>query len=1617
MLPCWTRASVLFALIATAALSAQTLSITVSNVPASASRVVAVADQGSGTSTFTASQTVPTGTGSATVTLNVPPGTGYRVRSFADNSSGLLRSGKVTGITIAAGQSSAVVVFLDDVGVSFSSLNPVTAAFGSGVEIEFSVTDPGDISENQQVGLYASSAPFALPSAPLSATTSISKVGAVYTGTFSLTVPITGTALYYACRMNLTFADQSAFFDLAGSGLTKVIVLSGPANIMLTITNIANSATQIGVIVDGGAFTAAVWASQAVDVNSSAVTVALGVPAGGPYRIRAFAAGASGILRSGKLTSVTAPSSGSAPLSISLSDLLAQGDPSIPVQAVVGATVQLRFNITDPGDVVESGTASLYCSSASFTSVISAPYCGAGVLTKVSSGLYTLTFQQTLQIAGSAFYYAWRMYCGTNSAASYVDWLSNQGQTSQAILLSGSQIVVTVTNIPDMAGFLTVLLDGPTQLQSSHPILSGTSSLQISMTAPPGSGYRVRVYAPDGKGGLRSGKALSVFVPSGGTVTQTVALDDVIVMTDPTTPLSLASNAATSLRFTVTDPGDAIENQAADIFYGSVSFSPPAGTYLGSVTPVKVSAGAYTITYPTDLPVAGNSFSYALRIVLPDTVLTSPPVGSPAWGIALGVSCTYDVIPANVSANAGGSVGVVSVVASSPVCPWNAQASAGWLSTSSIGQPVGSGTLNYSIQPGSLTARSAVLRVGTATVNVAQQAAASNTVTLSPGADLQTAFSNARAGDVILLKSGTYTMLTGEPWFHIDTGITVRALGSVIIQPPTNAPYGLDIRASNTTVDGVTIATAGFGVVARNSNGSVRISNIILHGVTVQNATSGHGILFQNIADSLVENCTITYAYMNGIMLDLASQNVYIVNNTIQATSQQHGITVKSSSGNTIAGNRIVTSGFHGVLLIGAAGNRVERNSITGQRFDGITLDQNGSQYSTNNYIGQNTIARNTQRTDGTGIWLTNLSSGNYLFGNTADGAVEGAFSLFNSSANYLVGNVGLNAGQAGILIWRESAALAAPANNVVHNNYIHDIVANGALLLRGAQNTEVGYNFVTNAFAGMQVASWTGVDGFSGPSTYLNVYQNTFLSLSAGTYIGPDTAATTIYRNRYLSNTNEFSIAPAAVAYDSNYFLGGNYWSNAPGVRPYNKFITDAQTGANNGRYQDRYPFPNESIGDQYSVRVDAPEAGSYVAQGSQKTIAWASRGCTRVDISYVPPAGPAVPLVTNYPDYGFFQWMPGSVPPGNGYTIRVDCKRSDNTSTGVSGTSGAFAIGNGDLVLLSPGRDFIAAGGQSIRVTWKAVVSHPVNVLFRSSTVSSWTVLAAAITGDNVTVALPALQSNRASIAIQATDSSDSRDSVDQHFSIRNGTGIFTAPGSSVTFEIGRPVFLEWISPPGSVAVDLYFWDGITSTQRPIVASLPDFGKYTWLVPDLWSSADYVKAVFRAADNSILGTATSGGTVKLAYSLTPGSLTPLYRVFSEITREHIYTTDFSEYTVLGRAGWSQEGVAANFYNGPRTIDGVDNVPLFRFFNNVTRQHLWTTDRNEYFVLSGVSDWTPEGIAGYVFPSLVTGTTPYYRLLQLGTPYHLWTTDLNEYQFLQTHGWRSEGITGYVNP
>jgi hypothetical protein len=329
-----------------------------------------------------------------------------------------------------------------------------------------------------------------------------------------------------------------------------------------------------------------------------------------------------------------------------------------------------------------------------------------------------------------------------------------------------------------------------------------------------------------------------------------------------------------------------------------------------------------------------------------------------------------------------------------------------------------------------------------------------------------------------------------------------------------------------------------------------------------------------------------------------------------------------------------------------------------------------------------------------------------------------------------------------------------------------------------------------------------------------------------------------------------------------------------------------------------------------------------------------------------------------------------------------------------------------------LNPGRGFRAVDGGTVRVAWKkSVAVASVNIFIKSGAGAETQVATnAAGTFRDVTLPGSVFSSSQVTIRIEDSGNSNRQDSVDGYFMVRGGTPSFTTALAGQTLQMGSIQVLEWNGIFSSYTVDLDLYEN-NVLARSIVKNLPDFGNYTWFVPEMWSPNSTIRATFKDASGATLG-AVDSGAFRVFYATLPGVAVNRYRLYSPITLEHLFTTDFNEYTVLGQSpAWLQEGPASLMHNGPVNVGGQEGVPYYRLYDYISRWHHWTTDRNEYFTLRQLTfRYVAEGVDGYIFPTQVAGTVPWYRLTYPPIPgLHHWTRDLNERNILVLRGWVEE--------
>ncbi|MBN9520333.1 right-handed parallel beta-helix repeat-containing protein, partial [bacterium] len=241
----------------------------------------------------------------------------------------------------------------------------------------------------------------------------------------------------------------------------------------------------------------------------------------------------------------------------------------------------------------------------------------------------------------------------------------------------------------------------------------------------------------------------------------------------------------------------------------------------------------------------------------------------------------------------------------------------------------------------------------------------------SPWATLQKAASNARPGDMIVVRAGTYAgfelttsgTATNPIVFKADPGVLVNAKAPQVSY--SKGAINLE-GASYVVIDGFKIVMASYGSVNSNIR-SVSNTGVIIRNNVIDNA-AWWGILTGFSQNVLIEKNTITNTQVqHGIYVGNSADNPIIRNNYV-ANSRGSGIQINSDAsqggdgvvtnalieGNTLINNaRVLASSIN---LDGVQNSIVRNNLIYGNR-NGIALYQiDGAQGAKNNLIVGNTI-------------------------------------------------------------------------------------------------------------------------------------------------------------------------------------------------------------------------------------------------------------------------------------------------------------------------------------------------------------------------------------------------------------------------------------------------------------------------------------------------------------------------------------------------------------------------------------------------------------------------------------------------------------------------------------
>ena len=127
------------------------------------------------------------------------------------------------------------------------------------------------------------------------------------------------------------------------------------------------------------------------------------------------------------------------------------------------------------------------------------------------------------------------------------------------------------------------------------------------------------------------------------------------------------------------------------------------------------------------------------------------------------------------------------------------------------------------------------------------------------------------------------------------------------------------------------------------------------------------------------------------------------------------------------------------------------------------------------------------------------------------------------------------------------------------------------------------------------------------------------------------------------------------------------------------------------------------------------------------------------------------------------------------------------------------------------------------------------------------------------------------------------------------------------------------------------------------------------------------------------------------------------LYCLYNSANKEFLYTIDENEKNNL-ISTWEYKGVIC-------TLPDFSATPVYRLYDPVSTQHLYTSDDAEIIKLVG-DGWTKEGTAYYVDDA---HTAPVYRMFNPATGEHQFSGSTSQITSLEAGGWVKEGVAYYA--
>jgi parallel beta-helix repeat protein len=325
------------------------------------------------------------------------------------------------------------------------------------------------------------------------------------------------------------------------------------------------------------------------------------------------------------------------------------------------------------------------------------------------------------------------------------------------------------------------------------------------------------------------------------------------------------------------------------------------------------------------------------------------------------------------------------------------------------------------------------------------------------------------------------------------------------------------------------------GTIPPNA-GQVILANCDDIIVKDQNVSLGSvGISLGHSNGIIIENNNASENTMYGLWLYRSDYNL-IANNTA-SSNKGIGIFLTLVDNSIIVNNTASWNGNDGFRIGYSGGNMVDNNSMSSNSISGIYLEYSGYCDLSNNIMKNNGIfiySPLLYNWNSNNIYDSNKVNGKpvYYWKNKTGGVVPpgaGQVILANCS-DVRVENQNVSDGTAGILVGQSQDIMIT--NNIASNNH-------WGIYLYSTSDINISNNTIdSNRLWG--IFFWETTNSISNGNTISNNFWGVYLFNGAKNYL--------FYQNNMINNTNQATMS-LANSWNVSYPMGGNYWSDYPGV------------------------------------------------------------------------------------------------------------------------------------------------------------------------------------------------------------------------------------------------------------------------------------------------------------------------------------------------------------------------------------------------------------------------------------------------------------------------------------